>query len=294
MACEICFTGDAGIARKHRMTRLLEVATTAPQSDFTGRACAETSWRMQALANATTAGILMKTSPAWSECDPAPHPVQRWRSAARHRPLHYFSNILEQLSPKHKTVFASMLPDYDKDSAEAILTAHNNIRDYFLKHKKSIWPKHRKASCEEHKKMCSVFCPCQDSDGQELWALPIVGSDCTPWSSQGSRSGFLHEAIPRFWVVLSKLVSGNYCMFVLENSGTGFPTETIRAIIHAEGFGSNVAQVCPTQSGFPAVRPRTLLTRFGMDKFVSVIPLPLNLQQEAWEHVFLHDNSKKY
>ena len=26
-----------------------------------------------------------------------------------------------------------------------------------LKHKKTIWPKHRKAYCEEHKNMCSVL-----------------------------------------------------------------------------------------------------------------------------------------
>ena len=252
--CEMCFTGDAGMARKHRMTRLLDIAIWAPQSDFSGRACAETSCRMQAVANAASAGLVMKTSPAWSECDPAPHPMQRWRTSVRHRPLHYFSSILKQLSPRHQTVFASMLPDYDKDSPEVILAAHSNIKDYFLKHKKTIWPKHRKAYCEEHKKMCCVFGPCHDSEGQQLLALPIVGSDCTPWSSQGSRSGWMHEAIPRFWVVLSKLVSGNYSVFALENSGSGFPTDEIRGIVHAEGFGSNAAVVCPTQSGFPAVR----------------------------------------
>ena len=142
--------------------------------------------------------------------------------------------------------------------------------------------------------MCSVFCSGLSGPAFEFWQVPVVGSDCTPWSSQGSRSGFLHEAIPRFWVVLSKLLSGNYNMFCLENSGTGFPTENIRAIIHAEGFGSNVAVVCPTQLGFPAVRHRTLMTCFDMTKFVSVIPFPLNHQQETWERAFLHQTSKHF
>ena len=122
------------MARKHRMTRLLEIATIAPQRDFTGRACAETSWRMQSLANATAMGLCMTMADAHSECDPAPHPLHRWRTAKQHRPHHYFMDIMNQLKPKHQAELASRLPDYDKDDAEAILTAHNSIRDYFLGH----------------------------------------------------------------------------------------------------------------------------------------------------------------
>ena len=89
---------------------------------------------MQSLANATEMGICMTMADAHSECDPAPHPLHRWRTAKRHRPHHYFMNIMKQLMPKHQTALASRLPDYDKDDAEAILTAHNSIRDYFLRH----------------------------------------------------------------------------------------------------------------------------------------------------------------
>ena len=65
-------------------------------------------------------------------------------------------------------------------------------------------------------------------------------------------------------------------------------------MIHAEGFGSNVAVVCPAQPGFPAVRHRTFMTCFDMAKFVSVIPFPLNHQQETWERAFLHQTSKHF
>ena len=49
-----------------------------------------------------------------------------------------------------------------------------------------------------------------------------------------------------------------------------------------------------TQPGFPAVRHRTLMTCFDMTKFVSVIPFPLNHQQETWERAFLHQTSKHF
>ena len=285
---------DAGRLRKMRMTRLTEYATVAPQSDFSGRVCAETSWRMQSLALGT-AGISITLTAAHSECDPAPHPMERWRTAVRHKPDHYFKNIVEQLSNRHKAEFYARLPDYEKDDGETILKAHDSIKNYFLKKRHIIWPKHRKAFCEEHQKMCPVFSHrcCRDSSQSasfvEHWQVPVVGSDCTPWTSQGGRSGWKHEAIPRFWVALSKLLSGNYVMFCLENSGNGFPIDEIRSIIREHGFGSLAAIVCPTQSGFPAVRHRALLTCYDDAKFVSVIPSGLKYQQEAWEDAFLAD-----
>ena len=152
---------------------------------------------------------------------------QRLINSARRPPEHLFPTLESKLPAALREELRALRPQ-KKARYEEKCKAYEDMREVLWRVKANVFNRKLKARCLMHD---GCDCPIAWEDPPDL--LPserpltvcIAGTQCTPWSSFGSRQGLADSNTESWWIWLAEMTEMGFDLTILENAPHKKPLE---------------------------------------------------------------------
>ena len=198
-------------------------------------------------------------------CDYAPGPQALIKAMQPEnvRPQHLFGNVLDRLPDWCRVEIGKHIPDFKtikqaKGAERKQLQSEGArglgvVANILMSNADTLFNENTKADCLRHGEQCccSVFA----SSGLKV---SVAGSTCVAWSARGAGMGIFDNSFLPF-VVWACEVRALKPHVIFHECTPRFPRSLIGHFL-SDLYEMHDFSGCPTQFGFPAKRPRQILT----------------------------------